>query len=39
MCTGFWWRNPRKKDHLKDPIVDERIILKWVFKKCDWGMD
>jgi hypothetical protein len=28
MCTGFPWGNPRKKDHLEDPIVDERILLK-----------
>jgi hypothetical protein len=24
---------------LKDPEVDERVILKWVFKKWDGGMD
>ena len=32
---GFWWANPREEDHLKDPGVDERIILKWVFEKRD----
>jgi len=39
MCTGFRRGNPRKKDHLEDPIVDERILLKWVFKKWDAVID
>jgi hypothetical protein len=33
--TGFWWRDLRECDHLGDPGVDGRIILKWVFKKWD----
>jgi hypothetical protein len=26
-----------ERDHLKDPGVDYRIILKWIFKKWAWG--
>jgi hypothetical protein len=25
------------RDHLKDPDVDGRIILRWIFRKCDAG--
>jgi hypothetical protein len=33
--TGFWWGDLREGDHLRDPGVDRRIIIKWTFKKWD----
>jgi hypothetical protein len=31
--TEFWWGNLRERDHLEDPGMDRRIILKWNFRK------
>jgi len=28
--TGFWWGDLRERDHLEEPGLDERIILKWI---------
>jgi hypothetical protein len=39
MCTVFWWKNLRERDHWGDPGVDGRIILRRIFKKWDGGMD
>ena len=39
--TGFWWGNLRERDHLGDPGVDGRIILRCIFRKWDveYGVD
>jgi hypothetical protein len=29
----LWWENLRERDHWGDPDVDERIILRRIFKK------
>jgi hypothetical protein len=36
---GFGWGNLNEGDHVKDPGVDGRIILKWMFETWDGGVD
>jgi hypothetical protein len=31
----FWWGNLRETDHLGNPDVYGRIILRWIFRKWD----
>ena len=31
--TGFWWGNLSERGHLQDPVVDERLILRWISRK------
>jgi hypothetical protein len=37
--TGCWCGNLRKRDHLKDPGIDGRIILRWVLGSGIGGME
>jgi hypothetical protein len=34
---GAYKRSLRKRYHLEGIIVHGRILLKWIFKKCDGG--
>jgi hypothetical protein len=34
---AFWWEQLREEEHLQDPSVNRRIILKWILKKWDGG--
>jgi hypothetical protein len=33
--SALWWGDPREGDHLGDPGVDGRIILRQIFGKWD----
>jgi hypothetical protein len=33
--TGCWWGNLRERNHLDDPGINGRIILRWIFRRWD----
>jgi hypothetical protein len=35
---GFGGGNLRERDHVEDPDVAGRIILRWIFRKWDVGL-
>ena len=35
---GFPWEKLRERDHLEDPGIDGRIILRSIFRKSDVGV-
>ena len=34
--TGFWWGNPKERDHLQDLAIGRRIMLKLMLCKSVW---
>ena len=42
MHAGFWWENLKDVGHLEEPVINGRIILKWILGNgvvsCE-GMD
>jgi hypothetical protein len=34
--TEFWWGKLRDRDHLQDPSIDGRIILRWIVR--EWNV-
>jgi hypothetical protein len=36
--AGFWWGNLKEIDHLGDPGLVGRIILRWIVWKWDVGV-
>ena len=38
MCIQGFGGETREKDHLKDPGLDGRITLRWIFRKWDVGL-
>jgi hypothetical protein len=36
--TGFWWGNLKERDLLGDQDIDMRIIIRWIFRKCEVGV-
>ena len=33
-----WWGSMKERDHLGDPGLHRRIILRWIFRKWDVGI-
>jgi hypothetical protein len=41
VCTGCWWESLRERGYWGEQDVDERIILRWIFRKLvggSWGL-
>ena len=38
LIQGFGGGNLKERDHLGDPGIDGRIILRWIFRRWDEGV-
>jgi len=36
--TGFSWGYLRERDHLGEPGLDGRVILRWIFREVGFGV-
>jgi len=36
--TGIWWGNLGERDHLGDPGMDGRLLLRAIFRSETWGL-
>jgi hypothetical protein len=36
-CTGFLWESPKKRDHLEDQSVNERMGSEWILGRLAGG--
>jgi hypothetical protein len=36
---GFWWKDLKERDRLENLHLEERIILKLIFRMWDRGME
>jgi len=34
---GYWCGKLRERDHLEEPGLEGKIILRWIFRKWDVG--
>jgi hypothetical protein len=35
--TEFWWGNLKERDNLEDRGISGRMIVRWIFRKCNVG--